>query len=208
MSMAQPKPRYSVDDYLAMEREATERHIYLDGEVYAMAGESLAHGSISTNTVGLLYSQLKGTPCQALTKDTKVRSSRIPLSGKSRSGMFSYPDILVVCGEPEFHDAFKDVILNPTTIVEVLSPSTESFDRGEKCRRYRKWNPTLRDYILVSQDKPAVDHFSQSSEGGWSIQSYEGLESEIVIASIRCVLKLADVYDRVVFPEIKDSDAN
>lgn len=201
MSMAQPKPRFSVDDYLAMEREAQERHIYLDGEIYAMAGESPAHGDISTNALGLLYSQLKGTPCRARTKDTKVRSGRIPLSGKSTSALFSYPDILVVCGEPEYHDAFKDVILNPTAIVEVLSDSTEAFDRGEKFRRYRKWNPSLRDYILVSQDKPQIDHFSRQPNGIWTLESHEGLESEVVIASIQCVLKLAEVYDRIVFAE-------
>ena len=201
MSMAQLKPRYSVDDYLAIERESKERHIYLDGEIYAMAGESPAHGDISTNTLGLLYSQLKGTPCRARTKDTKVRSGRIPMSGKGTSGLFSYPDILVVCGEPEYHDAFKDVILNPTTIVEVLSESTEAFDRGEKFRRYRKWNPTLRDYILVSQDKPQIEHYERQPNGRWSFDSHEGLESEVVIASIRCVLKLADVYDRIVFAE-------
>ena len=201
MAVPQPAPRYTIDEYLAKERTSHERHIYLDGEMIAMAGEKLPHGYISTNVIGLLHPQLRGTPCGVLTKDTKVRSGRTPMSGKSMSGFFSYPDVLVVCGDPEFHDAYKDIILNPTTIVEVLSDSTEAFDRGVKFRRYRKWNPTLRDYLLISQDMPAIDHFSRSAEGVWSIQSHEGLEGEIVISSIRCVLKIADVYDRVVFSE-------
>jgi Uma2 family endonuclease len=201
MSMAQPRPRYSVDDYLSMEREATERHIYLDGEIYAMAGESLAHVTISVNLVVSLGNQLKDTPCRALMTDTKVRSSRIPLSGKSTNTLFTYPDIFVVSGEPEFHDAFRDVILNPATIVEVLSPSTEAHDRGKKFHHYQKWNPTLRDYILVSQDKPQIEHFCRQPNGRWSYDCYEGLECEVVIASIQCILKLVDVYDRLVFAE-------
>src|SRR5205807_944775 len=135
------------DEYLERERAAEERHEYLDGQIYAMAGESPSHGIITVNLVGIFYIQLKGKPCQALTKDTKVRSGPTPLPGHSTRGLFSYPDIVVVCGEPEYHDAFRDVILNPTAIVEVLSPATEAFDRGEKFTRYQVWNPTLKDYV-------------------------------------------------------------
>jgi Uma2 family endonuclease len=113
---------------------------YLDGLIFAMAGESLPHGIISVNLVVALGSQLKGKPCQALTKDTKVRSGPTPMSPRSTSGVFSYPDIVVVCEEPEFHDAHMDIILNPTVIVEVLSSSTEAFDRVEKFSRYKTWN--------------------------------------------------------------------
>jgi Uma2 family endonuclease len=117
------------------------------------------------------------------------------------SGLYSYPDVVVVCGEPEYHDAFTDVILNPTAIVEVLSPSTEAFDRGEKFTRYQVWNPTLSDYLLVSQDRPQVEHFHREKDGRWTYQVYTGLDAEVVIPSIRCTLRLADVYDRVSFPE-------
>jgi Uma2 family endonuclease len=195
------KPRLTVDEYLAMERAAFERHIYFDGEIFAMAGESDAHGIISVNVIVSLGTQLKGTPCQARTKDTKVRSGPIPESGRSKKGMFSYPDILVICGEPEFHDAYTDVILNPKVIVEILSESTEAFDRGEKFQRLQKHNPTLTDYILISQDKPQIEHFRRQRKGSWSYDSHAGLEANVVITSIDCTLKLADVYDRVVFAE-------
>jgi Uma2 family endonuclease len=195
------KPRFTVDEYLAQERAAFERHIYLDGEIFAMAGESLAHGIISVNVVTSLGNQLKGTPCQPLTKDTKVRSGPIPESGRSKKGLFSYPDVLVVCGEIEFHDAHTDIILNPKVIIEILSESTESFDRGEKFKRLRKHNPTLIDYILIEQDEPLIEHFRRQRKGDWSYDSHEGLEASIEIVSIGCTLKLADVYDRVVFPE-------
>ena len=134
--MRLPRPMYTVDDYLTLERASEERHIYMDGEIYAMAGESDGHGDITVNVVGLLFNQLKGTPCRARTKDTKVRSGPASVTGGTTSGFFSYPDVLVVCGKPEYHDAYTDVLLNPTAIVEVLSPNTEAFDRGEKFKRY------------------------------------------------------------------------
>src|ERR1700722_19501822 len=119
MSMPQSLPLYTVDEYLKFERESLERHEYLDGHIYMMPGESVPHGDITVNLVAIFQSQLKGTPCRALTKDTKVRSGPTPLSGQSKVGLFSYPDLLVVCGEIEFHDAIKDVILNPRVILEV-----------------------------------------------------------------------------------------
>lgn len=201
MGLPKPKTRFSVDDYLAIERESDERHMYLDGEIYAMAGESHAHGDVSANIGGLLHAQLRGKPCRVKTKDTKVRSGPTPMPGKSTKGLFSYPDALVVCDEIEFHDAYKDVILNPTMIAEVLSASTEAFDRGEKFNRYQQWNPTLRDYLLISQEKPRIEHFSRQADGGWSYHCHEGLDKQVVIASIQCVLKLADVYERIQFEE-------
>ena len=202
--MGAPKlqPRYTVDEYLAFERAAEERHIYLDGEIIAMAGELLPHGQITINVVISLGMQLKGKPCQALSKDMKVRSGPIPMPGHSKKGLFSYPDIVVVCDEPEFHDSFKDIILNPKVIVECLSASTEEFDRGEKFDRLKKHNPTLTDYILISQDKPRIEHFRRKP-GKWPHRIHEGMDASLRITSIRCTLKLADVYDRVKFPKDK-----
>src|SRR5262245_24970651 len=164
---AKAKSAYTIDQYLKIERASEERHEYVDGEIYAMAGESGEHGDISVNVVVSLGSQLRGTSCRARTKDTKVCSGPILRSGSSTRGIFSYPDVVVVCGEPEYHDAYKDVILNPTAIVEVLSTSTEAFDRGEKFTRYQTWNPTLTDYLLVSQDQPQVEHFHRQADGSW-----------------------------------------
>ncbi len=203
MRAPQRQVLFTVDEYLKLERAAKERHEYLDGRIHAMAGESDAHGDISVNLVLALGNQLRGKPCRIKTKDTKLRSGPTPTLRESTAGLYSYPDLIVVCGEKEFHDTYKDVIINPTMIVEVLSPSTESFDRGLKFQRYRKWNPTLRDYLLVSQDQPLIDHFYRNAEGAWFFEPHEGLDAVVVITSIDCKLKLADVYERVEFVEDK-----
>jgi Uma2 family endonuclease len=212
MSTAQSMPRkYTVEEYLAFERAADERHEYLDGEIIpmerdldAMAGERLPHGIISANIVIALGVQLKGTPCFLVTKDTKVRSGLGIASLRSVKGMFSYPDVLVICGAAEFFDENSDVIMNPTAIVEVLSKSTENFDRGEKFQRFRAWNSTLKDYILVSQTKPHIEHFRRQPDDSWNMQEAIGLEATIAIPSISCTLNLADVYDRIEFEKITD----
>jgi Uma2 family endonuclease len=207
LHMAAPRSRswYTVDEYLTLERASPERHEYLDGSIRAMASESGEHGDITVNLVISLGSQLKGTPCQGRTKDTKVRSGPTPTARQSASGLYSYPDVLVVCGEPQYHDAFTDVLLNPTVLAEVLSPTTEAFDRGEKFTRYQTWNPTLRDYLLVSQDQPQVEHHSRQADGNWSCDRYTGLEAIVLLPSIQCTLKLADIYDRIVFPQVSPS---
>jgi len=201
-----PLPRYTVDEYLALERAAFERHIYLDGEIIAMADESEVHGDISVNLVTTLSVQLKGKPCRVRTKDTKVRSGPVPESGKGRKGLLSYPDIAVVCGEREFHDAHKDIILNPKVIVEVLSDSTEAFDRGEKFQRYQAHNLSLQDYLLVSQNKPRIEHYQRQADGSWRYQVISGLDMSVSIVSIDCTLKLNDVYDRVEFEDEPSND--
>jgi len=202
------RPKFTVEEYLTLERVSDERHEYVDGEIIAMdhgtdamAGERLPHGIISLNIGALIHVQLKGTPCFAVTKDTKVRSGLGVVSIRSVKGMFSYPDILVVCGEPEFFDEHSDIIMNPTAIVEVLSTSTEAFDRGEKFQRYRAWNAALQDYILVSQTKPLVEHFHRNPAGGWDMQEAIGLDAKVIIPSIACTLLMADIYDRITFPE-------
>jgi len=161
------KTRYTVEEYLALDRESEGRYEYLDGDVYAMAGESPEHGAICMNLYGSLWPQLRGTPCQAFAKDIKVRSGRLPLPDQPTQGLFSYPDLVVVCGPMQFHDEFRDVLLNPILIIEVLSPSTEAFDRGEKFRRYRTWLPTLQDYLLVAQDRSVTDHYNRVEENRW-----------------------------------------
>jgi Uma2 family endonuclease len=203
MGLPKPKPQsaFTVDRYLAIERASQERHYFLDGEIYAMAGESLAHGYISVNLVASIAIQLRGTICAVFTKDTKVRSGPILSAGETAQALFSYPDIVVICGEPEYHNAIQDVVLNPKVIVEVLSESTEAFDRGEKFTRLQTWNPTLTDYLLVSQDRPQVEHYTRQPDGTWSYRRTTGREASVEIASICCTLKLAEVYERVAFAE-------
>jgi Uma2 family endonuclease len=193
--MALPRsPHYSVEEYLSRERESLTRHEYLLGQIYDMAGESLAHSRICVNLASELRNQLKGHDCGALSPNMKVRTSD--------SGLFSYPDLTVVCGEPVFHDRHKDVLLNPKAIFEVLSPSTEAYDRGEKFFRYRNYLDPLADYILVSQHRPLIDHFVRQADGQWLYSAVVGMEASLHISSIDCRLHLSEIYDRVAFPEI------
>jgi len=128
---------YTVGEYLELDRASIERYQYLDGEVFLMAGESVRHGDISVNLTGELRAQLKGKDCRVLTKDTKTKSGGFaPKLTQSRKGLFSYPDLVVICGEPEYHDDYRDIVLNPRVIIEVLSDSTEMFDRRDKLIRY------------------------------------------------------------------------
>lgn len=200
--MAFPKTKfvYTIENYLNIDRSEDERYEYLDGEIYLMAGESDAHGDISTNLIGILYNNLKGTNCRARAKDTKVRSGSLPQKPRSTKGMFSYPDVVVICGEPQYLDEHRDVILNPSVIFEVLSESTEQFDRGEKFLRYGNWNPTLTDYVLISQDKPLVEHYIRQADGGWTLYRYSDLDADFTVETINCRFKLADIFDRVEFP--------
>ena len=206
MSLPRARTRYSVEEYLASERESEERHEYLDGQIYAMAGESPEHGAICTNIGGQLYAQLRAKSCQVFSKDMKVRSGPAPKLGQTTKGLYSYPDLVVVCGELKFHDEHRDVLLNPAVIVEVLSPATEAFDRGEKWARYQTWLPELTDYLLVSQAKPRIDHFHRRAGGEWVYSLVNSLEESLRLDSVGCVLQLTDVYDRIIFPVEESED--
>jgi Uma2 family endonuclease len=215
--------RFTVEEYLAFERASEERHEYLDGVIYAMAGDAGAqamageggplnwppsahavagksedHGTICMNLSGVLFAQLRGTPCRAFSKDTKVRCD--PYRSHTREGLYAYPDLVVVCGPSQYHDQARDVLLNPTVIVKVLSPSTEAVDRGDKLHRYRHWLPTLTDYVLVAQDRPLIDHYHRQEDGTWALHTLEGLDAHLHLPSIACTVPLADVYERIVFP--------
>ena len=203
MALAPPPQPYlfTIEEYLAFERASDERHEYLDGVIYAMAGESPNHGTICVNLTASLVPQLRGSPCHVFSKDTKVLFGPMPRTRGSRQGLFAYPDLVVVCGTMQFHDAAQDVLLNPTVIIEVLSPSTEGFDRGEKFQRYRHWLPTLTDYVLVAQDRPVIDHYHRGDEALWTLQTLEGLEARLHLENIACTVPLAEVYERIVFPQ-------
>jgi len=197
MGLAQTQTVYTAEDYLALERQSDERHQYVDGQLYAMAGESPAHSAICFNLIAILGTQLRGTRCRGYSPNMKIRSG--PLQRDQHSGMFSYADVTVVCGEPRFHDEHRDVLLNPTVLVEVLSPGTEVFDRGEKFRRYRTHLESLSDYVLVSQDQPFVERFLRQPAGQWLYSSVEGLDASLSLESIDCRLPLVEVYERVSF---------
>jgi Uma2 family endonuclease len=132
-----------------------------------------------------------------------------PYRSHTREGLYAYPDLVVVCGPSQYHDQVRDVLLNPTVIVEVLSPSTEAFDRGDKLYRYRRWIPTLTDYVLVAQDRPMIDHYQRTPTGSpapqeqtrWELETLEGLDPHLHLPSIACTVPLAEVYERIVFPQ-------
>jgi Uma2 family endonuclease len=195
---------FTIEEYLALERTEEERHEYLDGCVYAMAGESPDHGRICVNLTRRLAAQLDGSGCEVFSKDLKVRCGPMPRPGGSHQGLFAYPDLVVICGALQFHDQAREVLLNPRVILEVLSPSTEAFDRGDKFRRYRAWLPTLTDYVLVAQDRPFIDHYHRQDDGTWALRTYEGLEDALDLATIGCTVPLAEVYERLVFPARAD----
>lgn len=183
------KPLYSPEEYLELERAAETRHEYLDGEIYEMAGESLAHSRICANILGEARNALKGKNCEALSPNMKVRAET--------KGLFAYPDMAIVCGEPIFHDDQKDVLLNPKIIVEVLSPSTQRYDQTKKFFRYRKEIPSLTDYVLISQDIAFIEHHEKQPDGKWTFNVFEGLEGSFKIDSIGCDIPMAEIYDRV-----------
>lgn len=136
-----------IENYLFKERKVFERSKLIDSKIYAKASESGEHSDICSNLIGIIGMQIRGTENRIRAIATKVKSDA--LKNKFGKGMISYPDIVVICGEPEYHDKYKDIVLNPTVIIEVLSESTEEFDRGTKFMRYRNFNETLTDYILV-----------------------------------------------------------
>lgn len=189
----------TIEEYLTFERQSEERHEYLDGEIRAMAGESIEHSTICFNLATVIGAQLRGKNCRGFSPNMKVRSGHPIKEHRPLKGLFSYPDLMVVCGEPQFHDKHRDVIINPTVIFEVLSSSTESFDRGEKFWRYRSQIETLTDYVLISQIRPLVEHFHRQSNNEWVLTSIEEANEVLSLTSIKCDLPLAEVYDKVDF---------
>jgi Uma2 family endonuclease len=186
--MSEPSRRLSVEEYLALERQTRERHEYLNGELFAMGGASFRHNAIVANLSGALYARLRGGPCRALTNDMRIQVTA--------TGLYTYPDVVVVCGEPRFGDGELDTLLNPTLIVEVLSPSTEAYDRGQKFAHYRTIE-SLAEVVLVSQERVAVERFSRLPEGGWLFSEANRLEDRIPLPAIGCDLSLAEVYERI-----------
>lgn len=184
----QAKQRISVEEYLAMERECNEKHEYFNGEVFAMGGASLNHTLIVTNVVIELGTQLRKRDCTVHSSDLRVTVSS--------TGLYTYPDVVVVCGGPQFDDQIKDTLTNPTLIVEVLSESTKSYDRGDKFAHYRAL-PSFMEYVLIAQDSPHVEHFFRQSDKRWILYETDDIEATIDLASIGCTLSLAEVYAKV-----------
>jgi Uma2 family endonuclease len=193
MGLAVKKYRHTIEEYLELERVSEQRHEYQDGEILAMAGGSPQHSFIVANVIGEVRDALKGKPCRVAESNLRVRIPRRP--------RYVYPDASIICGPLQFDpdDSQRQTILNPRVIIEVLSPSTEAYDRGDKFTQYRQIE-SFEEYILISQDRPNVESFLRQSDGAWSILNFTSLEA---IANIRCLsieIPLTEIYAGVELP--------
>ena len=185
-----PKHYVTPDEYLHRERKAEFRSEYFRGEMFAMAGASADHNLIVLNVGSSLREQLKKKPCRVYPSDLKLRIEA--------TGLYTYPDLSVVGGEPQLESDAGDVLLNPVVLAEVLSDSTEAFDRGKKFEHYRTI-PSLKHYVLIAQDRHSIDCFTRSADGSWNLTSCQGLDGKILLDAIDSELVAAEVYDKVVF---------
>ncbi len=189
-AMPQPQPTAEAE-YLALDAASDIRHEFIDGEVLAMVGASEPHSAIASSLNFLLYGGLRGEPCRVYMADMRVKVAA--------AGDYLYPDLVVVCGEAQFQqDEGSATLLNPTLILEVLSPSTEARDRGKKFHSYQTL-PSLQDYVLVAQAAPRIECFSRGGAGTWVLSQADGLQAEMALPSVRVMLRLAEVYEQVDF---------
>lgn len=185
-----PVTKVSAEEYLALDRAAQFRSEFLDGEIVAMSGGSARHAILQINLAGELRAALRDTPCQAFSSDLRVRVS---------PRMYVYPDLTVACGKPTLADERQDILLNPKVIFEILSPSTEAYDRGIKLRHYRSIE-SLQDYILVSQDQIHIEQYTRGESNVWTFRDYQSTDETLLIPSIGVSLSLARIYERIEFP--------
>jgi Uma2 family endonuclease len=185
-----PRDTWTPQAYLEFERASDEKHEFIDGEIFLMAGASANHNVILANTLASLHAQLRQQPCVVYPSDMRIKISQ--------SGMYTYPDISVVCGSPVFDDSERDSLLNPTVIVEVLSPTTESYDRGKKFQHYRTLE-SLQAYMLIAQDSIRIERYLRQPNDQWLLSDVTDLEAALELPSISCTLLLRDVYEKIAF---------
>ena len=172
------------EKYIASERKATLKSEYLSGEIVAMSGASLSHNLITMNTANQLYNQLVESRCRVFSSDMRV--------GIGAGTSYFYPDVAVVCDEPRFEDNALDTLINPIVVIEVLSPSTEAYDSGEKSARYRQLE-SLQEYVLISQDRVRVEHYLRQGKQ-WILSEFSALENVLPLTSIGAELSLNQIY--------------
>ncbi len=186
-----PVRRLTQEEYLMIERSASVKSEFYRGEMFAMSGASYVHNRIQSNLVHRLNQLLEGTPCQVIGSDLRVCVSA--------TGLYTYPDAVVFCGPPEFIDSHSDTLANPKVLIEVLSDSTEAYDRGEKARQYR-CIPLLQEYVLISQNSPFVEAFRRLPDGTWSLSEADSISGTITLGSLGISIPLSQVYALVEFP--------
>ena len=176
------------EQYLELERKAEFRSEYHDGEVFPMTGATRWHSLIGTNLVIGIGNRLTKSSCEVHASTLRLRVST--------TGLYTYPDIMVICDEPVFADMEKDILLNPAVIIEVLSESTKDYDRGQKFQHYRTID-SVRDYLAISQTAAHVEHFSRQSDGRWLLSDVKGLESSVILEFLNISLPLSEIYRKV-----------
>ena len=187
---ALPKYRLTASEYLTIERAAAYKSEFYQGEMFAMAGASKEHNRVKENLIGLMFSQLLGTPCSSTSSDQRVLIEE--------TGLYTYPDIVVTCGPGEYDPDDEDSLTNPTAIIEVLSPSTEGYDRGAKFRQYTRIR-SLKEYLVVAQAEAAIERYARQADGTWNITSFVGLEAELAFESMPVRIPLGSIYRGVEF---------
>jgi Uma2 family endonuclease len=188
----QPKTFLTPEQYLEIERKAEYKSEYYRGEMFAMAGASLAHNTLVANLIGELHGKLRAGPCRVLPSDMRVRVSATEL--------YTYPDVVAVCGEPRLLGNQMDTLLNPSLLVEVLSPSTEAYDRGRKFEHYQSIE-SLGEYLMISSDRIHAVLYTRQPDGRWLLTSATRLEDSLDLQSVGCSLALAGLYEKVDFAE-------
>ena len=189
---AQPqKKKYTPEEYVALEEKAEYKSEYVKGYIFKMAGGTEAHITISFNATKLFADKLRGK-CRAYQSDMKVWVEEV--------GTYFYPDVTVVCGERRFHKGKRDIVENPILLVEVLSQSTKEYDKNDKFFTYQHIE-SFQEYVLISQNQPAVQQYIRQTDGGWKYKATIGLNSEVYFESVDATLSLQEIYDLVEFEE-------
>ena len=195
-----PKARLTPEQYLAIERAAEFRSEFFRGEMFAMVGASRKHNLIALSFAAEIRQQLKDRNCEVYQSDMRVKVNK--------TGLYTYPDVVATCDQPRFEDKQVDTLLNPRVVVEVLSPSTELWDRGKKFAHYRAIE-SLREYVLIAQDHVLVERFTLNADGQWALLDYRTLDDTLILDSISCQIKLSEIYARISFdqPEAESQNA-
>ncbi len=183
---SQPQRRYSLDDYFAVEAMSVTKHEYYRGEIFAMAGASLEHNRVTLSVLTSLRNALRGARCEAFGSDLRIGTP---------SGLYTYPDVSVICGGVKLLPDRPDTATNPVLLIEVSSVATRDYDRGEKFALY-KTIPTLREYVLIDADRPLLEQFSKSGSGAWRLHTYRSLADVVSLASVDVEVSLQEAYRR------------
>ncbi|MFN2452939.1 MAG: Uma2 family endonuclease [Pyrinomonadaceae bacterium] len=195
---AHPESFVNEDEYLRRELEAEYKSEYFNGEIFAMGGASESHVLITLNVAATLRAALRGKPRRVYAADLRVRVSP--------TGLYTYPDVVVVCGERKFYEKQKDTLHNPTAIFEVLSESTQDYDRGQKFEHYRRLD-TLQEYITIAQDRVHVEHYARQNDNRWLLTEMNELDVVLRLLSLDCEIALADVYENIELPSTEPAES-